>query len=89
MPTYRYAHPEGKGLGQHHAESAGRELPAEMRDLDMAHGTGVEHAGTDDGTGAVIVAWTDRTGITRHTAVAPEFLAGYFEAVTPGAPEGA
>lgn len=81
MTRYAYSHPEGKGLGQHHAESAGRELPAEMRDLDMPHGAQVEHAGTDEDTGAVIVAWTDKTGIVRHTAVHPDFLAAHFTAL--------
>jgi hypothetical protein len=83
LTSYTYSHPEGKGFGQHHAEAAGRELPAEMRDLDMASGTIAEQVGTDEDTGAVILAWTDSSGITRHTAVQPDFLAANF---TTGAP---
>jgi hypothetical protein len=85
MPVkYVYDHPEGKGFGEHHATELGRELPAEMRDLDLPHGTVVEHAGTDDDTGAVIVAWTDKTGITRHTAIEPGFLAAHFTEAQDG-----
>ena len=36
---YVYDHPESLGFGEHHATEHGRELPAEMRDLDMPHGT--------------------------------------------------
>lgn len=79
MPVkYVYDHPEGKGFGEHHASEHGRELPAEMRDLDMPHGTVVEHAGTDEDTGAVIIAWKDKTGVLRNTAVHPDFLASHF-----------
>jgi hypothetical protein len=89
MPaTHVYRHPQGKGYGQHHAESAGREHPAEMRDLDMPSGTQVEHAGTDEDTGALIVSWTDRTGIGRRTAVDPGFFTAHFTPVAPDAPEG-
>jgi hypothetical protein len=88
-PTHVYSHPAAKGLGQHHAEAAGREHPAEMRDLDMPHGTQAEHIATDEDTGALIVAWTDRSGITRHTAVQPDFFTEYFEPLAPSAPEGA
>ena len=76
--THIFAHPEGLGFGEHHAAEAGRELPAEMRDLDLPSGTEVEVAGTDDATGAVIVAWTDRGGVLRHTAVQPAFFAEHF-----------
>lgn len=76
--SHTFNHPEGKGLGEHHAAEAGRELPAEMRDLDMPSGTHVEIAGTDEATGAVIVAWTDRGGVLRHTAIQPEFFAAHF-----------
>lgn len=90
MPTtHAYTHPDGKGLGQHHAEAAGREHPAEMRDLDMPHGTQVEHLATDEDTGALIVAWTDSGGTARTTAVQPDFFAAHFEPLAPGAPEGA
>jgi hypothetical protein len=82
---YTYAHPAGKGLGQHHAEAAGREHPAEMRDLDMPSGTGVEHADTDEDTGALIVAWTDRGGVARRSAVDPGFFTAHFTATTEGA----
>jgi hypothetical protein len=88
MPaTHRYAH--DKGFGEHHATEASRELPAEMRDLDMPPGTEVEHIATDEDTGALIVAWEDRGGITRHTAVQPDFFDERFEALVPGTPEGA
>jgi len=86
-PTHRYVH--DKGLGQHHAEASSRELPAEMRDLDLPPGTEVEHAATDEDTGALIVAWEDRSGITRNTAVDPEFFDSHFTAFVPGTPEGA
>ena len=76
--SYTFAHPEGKGYGEHHAAEAGRELPAEMRDLDMPSGTEVEVAGTDEATGAVIVAWTDKGGVLRHTAVHADFFAEHF-----------
>lgn len=80
MPATRYtfSHPEGKGFGQHHADAHQRELPAEMRDLDLPHGTQVEHVGTDEDTGAVIVAWKDKTGVGRNTAVQPEFFTANF-----------
>ena len=52
-----------------------------MRDLDLPHGTLVEHVGTDDETGAVIVAWTDKSGVLRNTAVQPDFLAAHFTEV--------
>lgn len=82
MPaTHRYTH--GRGLGEHHATAAGRELPAEMRDLDMPPGTEVEHADTDEDTGRPIVAWTDTTGTGRRTTVDPEFFAEHFEPLTP------
>lgn len=85
MPAkYRYDHPESLGFGEHHATEHGRELPAEMRDLDMPHGTVVEHAGTDEDTGAVIVAWKDKTGVARNTAVQPDFLAARFTEVQDG-----
>jgi len=85
MPAkYVYDHPESLGFGEHHATEHGRELPAEMRDLDLPHGTEVEHAGTDEATGAVIVAWKDKTGVPRNTAVSPEFLATHFTEVTDG-----
>jgi hypothetical protein len=77
--SYTFDHPEGKGLGEHHAGAAGRELPAEMRDLDMPSGTAAEHVGTDEATGAVIVAWTDRGGVLRHTAIHPDFFAEHFK----------
>jgi hypothetical protein len=79
MPSaYTYSH--DKGLGDHHAGAAGRELPAEMRDLDMPPGTQVEHVATDDATGALILAWTDKSSVLRHTAVTPEFFSGHFTA---------
>jgi hypothetical protein len=88
MPaTHRYTH--SKGLGEHHAAEAGRELPGEMRDLDMAPGTEVEHGATDEDTGALIVAWEDSSGIIRHTAIHPDFFDEHFEALVPGTPEGA
>ncbi len=78
MPRYRYDHPESLGFGEHHATEHGRELPAEMRDLDLPHGTEVEHAGVDEDTGAVIVAWTDKSGVHRNTAVDPGFFTANF-----------
>lgn len=82
MPaTHKYAHPGGKGFGQHHAEESGRELPSEMRDLDMAPGTEVEHVGSDEDRGLEIVAWTDRSGIERRTSVEPDFFASNFQEV--------
>jgi hypothetical protein len=57
-----------------------------MRDLDMAHGTQAEHIATDEDSGALILAWKDRTGTGRTTAVSPEFLASHFEPLAP-APE--
>jgi hypothetical protein len=78
-PTHVYTHPDRKGLGQHHAEEAGREHPAEMRDLDMAHGTEVEHVATDEDTGHLIVNWTDLSGHPRSTSAAPDFFAAHFE----------
>ena len=82
MPaTHRYSHPEGKGFGQHHAEADHRELPAEMRDLDMADGTEVEHAGTDEDRNLVIVAWTDKAGDARRTSIGPDFFVTYFEEI--------
>ena len=77
MTSYTYTH--DKGFGEHHAAAAGRELPAEMRDLDMAPGTKVDVADTDEKTGAVIVAWTDKSGVLRHTAVQPDFFAEHFK----------
>lgn len=77
-PTHVYTHPAGKGFGQHHAEESGREHPAEMRDLDMAHGTQVEHVATDEDRGLEVVAWTDMSGHDRRTSVEPEFFASYF-----------
>jgi hypothetical protein len=84
MPTHAYRHPAGKGFGQHHSEAHGRELPAEMRDLDMASGTPVEHIATDEDTGALIVAWTDSSGIQRHTAVDAAFFAENFTTAQDG-----
>jgi hypothetical protein len=82
MPaTHKYAHPEGKGFGQRHAEESGRELPAEMRDLDLSDGTEVEHVGTDEGRGLEIVAWTDLSGVERRTSVEPDFFASNFEEI--------
>jgi hypothetical protein len=78
VSRYAYSHPEGKGVGEHHADAHGRELPAEMRDLDMAHGTEAEHVATDQDTGALILAWKDRTGVARNSAVSPEFFAAHF-----------
>jgi hypothetical protein len=84
MPaTHVYDHPESLGFGEHHAAAAGRELPAEMRDLDMPHGTEVEHIATDEDTGALIIAWTDRSGVPRNTAVHPDFFTANFTAATP------
>ena len=77
--SYTFDHPEGKGLGEHHGDEAGRAISAEMRDLDMPSGTPVEIAGTDEDTGAVIVAWTGKGGTLRHTAVQPDFFAEYFK----------
>jgi hypothetical protein len=110
MPAkYVYDHPEGTGLGQHHAtgdlasrpaqppeataairatldaidptpEQRARmdaHLGASMADLDMAHGTEVEHVETtEDGT--VIVSWTDQLGNARATSVTPELFASHF-----------
>jgi len=82
MPaTHKYV--RDKGFGEHHASAASRELPAEMRDLDMAPGTEVEVADTDEATGRPIVAWTDPTGTGRRTTVDPEFFAEHFEALSP------
>jgi hypothetical protein len=81
VSRYAYSHPECKGVGEHHANESGRELPAEMRDLDLAHGTEIEHVATDEGTGALILAWTDRSGTNRNSAVSPEFFAGHFTAL--------
>lgn len=78
MPaTHKYAH--DKGFGEHHATEAGREIPAEMRDLDMAPGTEVEHDGTDEDRNLVIVAWTDKAGDARRTSVDPAFFVSHFE----------
>jgi hypothetical protein len=90
MPaTHRYSHPEGKGFGRHHAEESGRELPAEMRDLDMPPGTEVEHADTDEDSGRPIVAWADASGNPRRTSIDPEFFREHFEPMAQDAPEGA
>lgn len=78
VSRYLFSHPEGIGVGEHHAAEAGRDIPAEMRDLDMASGTEADHVATDDQTGALILAWTDRTGVHRNTAVTPAFLATHF-----------
>lgn len=75
-PTHSYAH--DVGFGRHHADLEGREHPAEMRDLDMAPGTGVEVAGTDEASGYRIVAWKDQSGTARHTAVEPSFFDAHF-----------
>lgn len=83
MPaTHRYVHPEGKGLGEHHAHEAGREHPAEMRDLDMPSGTQVEHVATDAERGLEVVAWTDLSGDARRTSVGPAFFTARFQPVT-------
>ena len=74
--THVYNHE--KGFGQHHADEAGRELPAEMRDLDLAPGTEVEHIDTDESNGYLIVSWTDKSGNPRNTAVEPGFFAEHF-----------
>lgn len=85
MPaTYKYVH--GKGLGEHHAGTERRELPAEMRDLDLAPGTVVEHADTDVDTGWPILAWTDTTGTGRRTTIDPGFFTDHFEPL-PEQPE--
>jgi hypothetical protein len=82
MPaTHVYNHAQGKGFGQHHAEEGGRELPAEMRDLDMADGTEVEHVATDIERRLEVVAWTDMSGDARRTSVEPEFFASNFQGV--------
>lgn len=78
MSRYLYSHPDGHGVGRHHA---GRELSAEMRDLDLSHGTEVERVATDEDTAALILAWKDRTGVARNSAVSPEFFAAHFTAL--------
>lgn len=84
MPsTHVYTH--DKGYGQHHAEAIGREHPAEMRDLDMAPGTEVEAGETQEGTGHLIVGWTDQSGTHRDTAIDPGFFAEHFSALTENA----
>lgn len=55
-----------------------------MADLDMESGTEVEHVDTDETNGHLIVAWTDKTGTPRRTAIEPQFFAGHFQPVTPG-----
>lgn len=78
MPsTHKYAH--DKGFGEHHATESGRELPGEMRDLDMAPGTEVEHVANDEDRNLVIVAWKDLSGVDRRTSVEPDFFVSHFE----------
>jgi hypothetical protein len=82
MPASQYKYAHDKAFGQHHAETgARRELPAEMRDLDLGPGTVVEQVGTDEDTGRPILAWTDGTGTGRRTTVDPEFFAEHFEGI--------
>ena len=78
MGGFTYSH--DKGLGEHHAAQAGRELPAEMRELDMAPGTEVVHEATDESNGFVIVSWRDKGGVPRNTAIEPGFFAEHFTA---------
>jgi hypothetical protein len=81
VTSYTYSHPEGRGFGEHHANASQRELPAEMRDLDMPSGTEVEHVATDEERGLEVVAWTDLSGDARRTSVDPEFFAAHFQPV--------
>lgn len=115
MPvTHVYQHPEGLGLGQHHAgdeDLASRpaqppeaaaglraamealdptpeqrakmetHLSATMADLDMPHGTEVEHLGRDEDRGLELIGWTDRSGTARTTSVEPGFFASHFRGV--------
>jgi hypothetical protein len=55
-------------------------LARTMADLDMAHGTPVEHLGTDTELNLELVEWTDKHGDPRITSVTPEFFASHFTA---------
>ena len=114
MPgKYVYEHPEGKGLGQHHADddlasrsahppeavAAMRQMAAMIRatpeqvaeidrmasatmaDLDLAHGTVVEHLATDD-DGTRRIRWTDSFGTDRVTSISADLAVSHFKPVT-------
>jgi hypothetical protein len=55
-------------------------LARTMADLDMPHGTEVEHLETAE-NGHEIVAWIDRHDDARNTSVTPELFATHFQAV--------
>jgi hypothetical protein len=58
-------------------------LSRTMEDLDMAHGTEVEHTGRDEGRNLEIVEWSDKHGDPRRTSIEPDFFAANFREVTP------
>jgi hypothetical protein len=94
--THTYNHPDGAGFGEHHASPDERALddrlahpntPPDwprstltMTDLDLAPGTELSHVATDEDTGNLIFAWTDKQGDHRRTAFTPQqagrFLTG-------------
>jgi len=56
-------------------------LGRSMHDLDMHHGTVVDHVGTDD-AGQELVTWTDQHGDVRTTAVSKAQFSQHFKPVT-------
>jgi hypothetical protein len=93
--THVYEHPDGHGLGEHHADPGDdplHERPAipgqvleqmlpefrvSMADLDLPRGAELAHVATDEDSGNLIFAWTDKQGNPRRTSFTPE-QAGQF-----------
>jgi hypothetical protein len=93
-PTHVYRHPDGYGLGRHHAgqDLSGRpsvpgiplddlmpDARVSMHDLDLQHGTAVTLAEFDGERGLHLVGWTDAMGTPRRTSITPEDLAAFFQ----------
>lgn len=95
--THVYRHPQGHGLGRHHAGADLSARPATpgvplahllpehrvtMADLDMADGQELAHVGADPDSGRLIFAWVDKCGTQRRTSLTPDQAAGF--TVAPG-----
>jgi hypothetical protein len=70
-----YEHPQGQGFGE---AAKGITLTADMRELDMAHGTVVTFLEYDADSGWPLVEWTDGTGIQRITTIDPVVFGSWF-----------
>lgn len=74
-----FAHPEGKGFGEHAKASAGfGELSAEMTELDLKDGQEVEFVDYDADSEWPIIHWIDGVMIDRHTTIDPETFESSF-----------